>query len=109
MPSAPHSLTAAEFGRGVIARAVTTERIEQALAGLTAGALPGNTISAGFGGLARLTITGELGTPRVRPRLNSRPEETADEEAFAVTIPATLDLTVTLGGDSHIGTDVEIE
>jgi len=92
----------AEFTRLFIARAVTTARIEQALAGLTAGALPFNTLSAGLGGLARVAITGQLGTPRVRPHLDH-------EDAFAVTIPATLDFTVSLGSEAHVTADVEID
>ena len=102
LPTRSTWLSDAEFTRRLIARAVTTERIEQALAGLTAGALPFNTVSAGLGGLARITITGVLGRPRVRPHYDR-------EDAFAVTIPATLEFTVSLGAESHVGADVEID
>jgi len=73
-----------------------------ALAGLTAKALPFNTISAGLAGLARVAVTGELGAPKVA-QLGDKPG------SFAVTVPATLDLVVKLGAESRLGADVEID
>jgi hypothetical protein len=99
---APVWIDEAEFARRLIARAVTPERVEQALAGLAANALPVSAVTVGLGALIRVTVTGELGTPRVRPHLDA-------PGSVAVTVPATLDLSMKLGGESHLGADVEVD
>jgi hypothetical protein len=92
----------AEFARRLIARAVTQDRVDAALASLAADALPLSAVSAGLGGLVRVSVSGELGTPRVRPHVDV-------PGSYAVTVPGTLDLSVKLGGDSHLGADVEVD
>lgn len=87
---------AAEFRR----RAVTVDRVTAALASLASRELRLGPYSVSP--LARFEASGTLGTPQVR---------IADRDAptFAVTVPATLDLSIRLGARSVVAADVEID
>lgn len=99
--SDPAAVSDAAFAREFIRRAVTEQRVSAALASLASQDLRFGPYSAA--GLARVAATGRLGTARVET------SDAAKTRAFAVTVPATLDLAVRLGGESRLRADVEID
>ena len=95
-------ITDEEFGRAVVRRAVTPERITKSLAGLAEKRIGIGPLSSGPIGLARIAAEGRLGPARVS-------ERPGDELAFTVTVPASLDFAVKLGAESTLRADIEID
>jgi hypothetical protein len=96
----PTWLDDAEFGRRLVRRAVTAQRIEAALAGLASSRLKFGPYTSGPIGLASVAAWGSLGSAAVAPRVDG---------SFAVTIPATLDFSMRMGAETRVGADVEVD
>jgi|GEM_PF-5538384 len=89
-PGAPLWIEYAEFGERFVAHAVTPARIEAAVAGMTGRGMTLGPFSIGPAGLAGFVAEGSVGKPHI---VRSGPHVT-----FEVSLPVTLHLTVTLGG-----------
>ena len=96
----PAPVSDAEFARDFRRRAVTQQRVVEAMAAQAGREFRLGPYSAA--GLAGLSASGRLGTGRVEIR-------DADAPSFAVTVPAELDLVVRLGLESRLHADVEID
>lgn len=92
--------TYAQFAADFRRAAVTEERVAAAVASLAERSLNFGPYSVGP--LASIEATGRLGAARVRTADAAAP-------AYAVTLPATLDLSVRLGARSQVTADVEID
>ena len=98
-PNAPSAESRTEysyesFGRDFFETAVTKERIQSALGGLTGNAIDFGPRNAGPAGLARIKAKGEIREPSVSP-------DEAELIRFAVVIPIYLELTVRLAAHDH--------
>ena len=83
-----------EFGRGFFLAAVTEERILAGVSGLTGESFSFGPLSAGPAKIAKVSATGEIGTPRVE-RLTDAPPQ------FRLDIPVDLQITIKLPLDEH--------
>ncbi|MCX4096075.1 hypothetical protein [Nocardia sp. alder85J] len=81
----------AEFGPRFVGAAVTPERIEAAVAGMTGRGITIGPFSVGPVGLAGFVAEGKVGKPVIAPR-------NGPEVEFGVRLPASLHVTITLGG-----------
>jgi hypothetical protein len=86
----PHWIEYAEFGERFVAQAVTPARIEAAVSGMAGQGITLGPFSIGPAGLAGFVAEGSVGKPHI---VRSGPHVT-----FEVSLPVTLHLTVTLGG-----------
>ncbi|MGF6883254.1 hypothetical protein ABIA39_005086 [Nocardia sp. GAS34] len=86
----PHWIDYAEFGERFVAQAVTPARIEAAVSGMAGQGIALGPFSIGPAGLAGFVAEGSVGKPHI---VRSGPHVT-----FEVSLPVTLHLTVTLGG-----------
>ena len=82
------------FGRRFFEYAVTTERVESALASIAGDRIDVGPRSIGPGGVASITASGHVVAPKVTPR-------EGEVIAFDVTLPVHLALEVRLAGQSH--------
>ncbi|MGI8680373.1 MAG: hypothetical protein ACR2LX_17130 [Jatrophihabitans sp.] len=98
--SVPGRVTDAEFARAFFRRAVTRDRVVAALESLASKELRFGPYSAA--GLASVASSGTFDTASVELT-------DADRPAFAVTVPAILDITVRLGAESKLRADVQID
>jgi len=89
-PGARHWIDYAEFGERFVAHAVTPARIEAAVSGMAGQGIALGPFSIGPAGLAGFVAEGSVGKPHI---VRSGPHVT-----FEVSLPVTLHLTVTLGG-----------
>ncbi|MGX1770536.1 hypothetical protein ACWIGW_00370 [Nocardia brasiliensis] len=88
--SDPDWIDYAAFGERFVTHAVTKDRVEAAVAGVTGRGMTIGPFSIGPAGLAGFVAEGKVGTPEV---LHSGPDVT-----FEVTVPVSLTLKVMLGG-----------
>jgi hypothetical protein len=87
-------MTYAEFGATFVREAVTPERICTVIHGITGEAVRVGPMHAGPGGVATANAVGHIGDPGV--------EATSQEPlAYAVTLPAQLEVDVTVAGTKH--------
>ncbi|BDT88923.1 hypothetical protein [Nocardia cyriacigeorgica] len=86
----PHWIDYAEFGERFVTHAVTTDRIEAAVAGIAGKGMKFGPFSVGPAGLAGLVAEGKVGRPVV---VRSGPHVT-----FEMRVPVSLAVKVLLGG-----------
>jgi hypothetical protein len=86
----PRWIDYAEFGERFVAHAVTPARIESAVAGMAGRGITIGPFSIGPAGLAGFVAEGNVGKPHI---VRSGPHVT-----FEVSLPVTMHITVTLGG-----------
>lgn len=92
----------ADFGERFVTFAVTERRIEAAVSTMTGRGVTIGPFSLGPAGLAGFVAEGTLGTPEVR-------RTPGEQLTFAVTVPLTLAVKLTLGGRTlTLGARVEI-
>lgn len=100
--SDPAWIDYAEFGERFVTQAVTKDRIEAAVSGMTGRGMTIGPFSLGPAGLAGFVAEGKIGKPEV---LHSGPHVT-----FEVTVPLSLALKVMLGGQKlRLEARVEID
>jgi hypothetical protein len=87
-------LSYAEFGEAFVHAAVTPERICAVIHGITGEAVRVGPMSAGPGGVATANAVGHIAEPSVAVTGH-------DPLAYAVTLPAKLDVDVTAAGTRH--------
>lgn len=91
-----------EFGTRFIRRAVTIERVTEALAAFAGKGMQIGPIATGPIGFVQLDARGEIGTPTVRHR-------DGDLVSFDVSLPVSLDLRMKIGQVSTARADVVID
>ncbi len=84
-------ITYEQFGVGFVRRAVTSERVERAIAEVAGDVVEVGPISGGPGGVATVKASGKVGAPQVDPA-------EGDLLAFTAKLPIDLELEVRLAG-----------
>ncbi len=93
-PPEDHRVSYAVFGTGFFEHAVTEARIVGAMSGLAGDEIEFGPIGAGPGRLAQVSASGVVGSA-------SADRLAAEEVAFRLVIPVSLDLRIDLGVDTH--------
>jgi hypothetical protein len=82
------------FGVRFFEHAVTAERIVAAMSGVVGSEIEFGPVGAGPGRVARVSATGQVGTPRAT-------RTATDPLVFRLVVPVDLTLVVQLGGQTH--------